>query len=164
MYRTAERRNRLTVGDLWALWGAEGHVAFLTQSCRPQSWGRESSQNSLPQKWGLQRKLSGSLVWLSNQVMLELRHSSHFCSKKSLYGIIIIKKNFKSVARLIKCAHHIILQHCSDRKMYNNMCNLLINVSLNSLREKGGAQSYTFPTSTPSGSSLSKYNTCNAIN
>lgn len=36
-YRTAECRNRLIVGDLWALRGAEGHVVFLPQSCRPQT-------------------------------------------------------------------------------------------------------------------------------
>lgn len=46
-YRTAECRNCLIVGDLWALWGTEGHVAFLTQSRRPQTWGRESSQKQL---------------------------------------------------------------------------------------------------------------------
>ena len=64
-YRTAECRNRLIVGDLWALWGTEGHVAFLLQSCYPQTWGRESSQKQPSLGTFPETRAAVKIIWVS---------------------------------------------------------------------------------------------------
>lgn len=65
MCRAAECRNRLIVGDLWALCGIEGHVAFLTQSCCPQTWARESSQKQPSPEMFPEMGAAVKTVWIS---------------------------------------------------------------------------------------------------
>lgn len=63
-YRTAECRNRLVVGDLWAFWGAEDNVAFLQQSCVHRAGGGTAARNSLRQKCFLKGALSENYLGL----------------------------------------------------------------------------------------------------
>lgn len=64
-YRIAECRNRLIGGDLWALWETEGHVAFLPQFCRPQTWGRESSQKQPSPEVFPETRAAVKTIWVS---------------------------------------------------------------------------------------------------